>query len=68
MSAAIRRRIPCEPVDVYRDETRAVGRFRPNGPTGFRAVQDGAPLRSTRAEAVADRCRHRNAGHCPQHP
>jgi hypothetical protein len=37
------------------DAARAVGRFQPEGPSGYRAsnVED-APLRATRAEAVAD--------------
>jgi hypothetical protein len=35
--------------------TRAVGRFNPAGPDGYRATTlPGAPLRATRAEAAAD--------------
>ena len=36
----------------------AVGRFQPGGPHGYVAVGvEGAPVRSTRAEAAADWCR-----------
>lgn len=38
-----------------RPETRAVGRFDPNGPHGYRAASmPDAPLRSTREEAESD--------------
>lgn len=38
--------------------TYAVGRFQPDGPTGYRDLADpGAPLRATRAEAEVDVCR-----------
>lgn len=40
------------------DMARAVGRFKPEGPDGYRA-QSGGPLRATRAEAEADECRSR---------
>lgn len=41
------------------DAARAVGRFRPEGPTGYRAKSDpAAPLRATRAEAEADERAH----------
>jgi hypothetical protein len=37
------------------DAARAVGIFNPDGPTGYRAKSmPYAPLRATRAEAVAD--------------
>lgn len=37
------------------DAARAVGRFRVEGPLGYRARSDiNAPLRATRAEAEAD--------------
>lgn len=35
------------------DAARAVGRFTPDGPLGYRA-KSGGPLRATRAEAEAD--------------
>lgn len=37
---------------------RAIGRFNPNGPLGYRAAMGGpaAPLRATRAEAEQDAC------------
>lgn len=35
------------------DDARAVGRFDPDGPHGYRA-RSGGPLRATRAEAEAD--------------
>lgn len=41
------------------DYARAVGRFRPEGPTGYRA-RSGGLLRATRAEAEADACRQRS--------
>lgn len=37
------------------DAARAIGRFRPGGPLGFRSSL-GGPLRSSRSEAVADLC------------
>jgi len=37
------------------DLVRAVGRFQ-SGPIGYRAVTLDAPLRATRAEAMADAC------------
>lgn len=37
-----------------RADAAAVGRFRPSGPTGYRAV--GGPVRATRAEAETDAC------------
>lgn len=37
------------------DAARAVDRFNPRGPAGYRSSHDtAAPLRSTRAEATAD--------------
>lgn len=39
----------------YPGMARAIGRFRPDGPLGYRA-ESGGPLRSTRAEAIADQC------------
>jgi hypothetical protein len=42
------------------DASRAVGRFSPDGPTGYRAsTAPDAPLRETRAEAVADEWAYR---------
>ena len=38
------------------DLVRAVNRFHLGGPTGYRAVTLDAPLRATRAEAMADAC------------
>lgn len=35
---------------------RAVGRFNPDGPTGYRGDYDGAPLRPTREQAEQDAC------------
>ena len=39
--------------------TIAVGRFRPDGPIGYRACYPGAPEHTTRAAAERDMCRHR---------
>ena len=36
--------------------TIAVGRFRPDGPIGYRACYPGAPLHPTREAALADLC------------
>jgi hypothetical protein len=37
------------------DATRAVGRFRPEGPVGYQASNDpAAPIRATRAQAAQD--------------
>lgn len=36
----------------------AVGRFRAQGPIGYRAANAETPIRSTRAEAEADECSH----------
>jgi len=49
------RRAPRADVVLGSDAARAVGRFRPEGPLGYRAksLPDG-PLRATRAEAEAD--------------
>jgi hypothetical protein len=42
-------------VDLMRRKTYVVGRFRAEGPVGYRAWSDpGAPLRATREEAAAD--------------
>lgn len=42
-------------MDLMRCKTRAVGRFRPEGPLGYRSWSDpDAPLRGTRQEAEAD--------------
>ena len=38
--------------------TIAVGRFRPDGPIGYRACYPGAPIYPTRAEAEQDWRRH----------
>lgn len=40
------------------DMARAVGRFQPAGPSGYRA-KSGGPLRATRGEAEADECHGR---------
>lgn len=37
---------------------RAVGRFDPNGPHGYQANYQGAPLRPTRDQATHDMCKH----------
>lgn len=42
----------CDAIHTGRDAI-AVGRFRPEGPTGYRA-RSGGLLRATRAEAEAD--------------
>lgn len=46
------------------DAARAVGRFKPDGPDGYRArsLPDG-PLRATRAEAEADELAFLEARH-----
>ncbi|CAB4727811.1 MAG: hypothetical protein F2667_12560 [Actinobacteria bacterium] len=42
------------------DLARAVGRFRPGGPTGYRAAtMPDAPTRATRTEAEDDELDHR---------
>jgi len=46
------------PTPATPDDAVAVGRFRPEGPEGYRARQ-GGPLRATREEAEADACRGR---------
>jgi len=38
------------------DNVQAIGRFKPGGPDGHRAMRPGAPLRATRAEAKCDWC------------
>lgn len=40
------------------DAARAVGRFNPSGPTGYRADVPGAVLRHSRDAAVTDWCDH----------
>jgi hypothetical protein len=42
-------------------DVRAVDRFNPAGPAGFRADFPGAPLRDTRAEAHTDMCDFRRS-------
>ena len=37
--------------------SHAVGRFNPEGPTGYRGDYTGAPTRTTRAEADRDVCK-----------
>ncbi len=37
------------------DDARAVGRFRSDGPIGYRA-KSGGPVRATRPQAEADEC------------
>lgn len=37
--------------------TRAVGRFDPHSPTGYKAEYQDAPLRGTRDEAITDMCK-----------
>ena len=39
--------------------TIADGRFRPDGPIGYRATYPGAPIYPARAAAERDMCRHR---------
>ena len=46
-----------EPRVLGSDAARAVGRFNPGGPDGYRA-RSGGPLRATRAEAVEDERRN----------
>jgi hypothetical protein len=48
------------PMILGSDAARAIGRFRPEGPLGYRAksLPDG-PLRATRVEAEADERAHR---------
>lgn len=44
------------------DAARAVGRFNPTGPIGYKAsTAPNAPLRATRAEAVTDERAHRES-------
>ena len=40
------------------DAARAVGRFNPTGPVGYRAAHAGTAIRATRAEAVTDEREH----------
>ena len=40
-------------------DARAVGRFQPGGPIGYRADYPGALLRPTRELAMHDACDHR---------
>ena len=48
-----------EPRILGSDAARAVGRFRPGGPLGYRAATaPDAPLRATRAEAESDERTH----------
>lgn len=51
---------PCPPRrKLGADADRAVGRFRPEGPLGYRAkYSPGAPLRDSRQEAEADQRTH----------
>ena len=43
-------------------DSAAVGRFAPDGPSGYRStLAPFAPIRATRAEAVADTCLWRSA-------
>lgn len=51
---------PCPPRrKLGADAARAVGRFRPEGPLGYRAkYSPGAPLRDSRQEAEADQRAH----------
>ena len=45
---------------VCPDWARAVGRFNPHGPDGYRAAtMPDAPLRATREEAIDDEVRYR---------
>lgn len=46
----------CPTCDHVGHPTRAVGLFRQDGPIGYRAAYDIAPLRSSREEAEADMC------------
>lgn len=48
----------CGAVHVPTDAP-AVGRFLAGGPSGYRARYGGAPLRSSRAEALEDMCNAR---------
>lgn len=45
---------------VCPDWARAVGRFKPDGPDGYKAAtMPDAPLRATREEAIDDEVRYR---------
>ncbi|MCW2757001.1 MAG: hypothetical protein JWO46_747 [Nocardioidaceae bacterium] len=50
-------RCPCGHVHSFGD-VRSIGRFQPNGPTGYVAYVNGktGPARSTRREAMNDVC------------
>lgn len=53
------------------DETVAVGRFRPDGPTGYKAspaIRPDAPLRCTRQEAELDVCDELSSPDTPGRP
>lgn len=46
---------------VCADWARAVGRFKPEGPDGYKAAtMPDAPLRKTREEAIADEIEYRS--------
>lgn len=47
---------PCGRYHNVYAETVAVGRFRTDGPTGWRAWAPAAPVRATREEAMRDVC------------
>ena len=49
---------PCPICDRIHDpsDVRAIGRFDPDGPAGYRADLPGAKVRSTRVEAQRDVC------------
>lgn len=40
-------------------DARAIGRFTPGGPLGYKANYEGSPLRATREEAKQDMCQWR---------
>ena len=49
-----------ESIILGSDAARAIGRFAPDGPIGYRAASDpDAPLRAERASAEGDELRHR---------
>lgn len=41
------------------DDARAIGRFAPGGPLGYKANYEGSPLRTTRKQARQDMCQWR---------
>lgn len=46
------------------DDARAIGRFAPGGPIGYKAKYEGSPLRTTRKQAKQDMCQWRQNQKC----